>query len=433
MQLVPSFWKFSYRFLILPALWGGFHVLGLFNHKVRRGLRGRKGLASRARAARLQLQDKPLILFHCASMGELEALHPLASKLAARRVALALIYFSPSAESAAKKADCFAYVDYSPTDTRRSVRRFLASLKPQALAITKHDVWPNLVWECRRAGIPVFLINASFPPNSRRFWPVVRSFQKAIISSTHMVLTVSREDAERARRLIGDSVPIHVAGDSRYDRMIERISRAASEISLPADAFVGRFVLVAGSTHAADEDILLPAIANIARRHPHFLCLLVPHEPVPSALERIQTSSERLNLRVHLLSQWKGEKLGQVLCVDRVGILATLYERGQLAYVGGGFDRGVHSVLEPMAHGLPVLAGPNIDVSHEARMAKLQNIVQVVTETTEVENWIDKFISDDSMRHRVGEEARVFVEERLGASAKIADFLQRELNLDDHR
>jgi 3-deoxy-D-manno-octulosonic-acid transferase len=141
---VPSFWKFSYRFLILPALWGGFHVLGLFNHKVRRGLRGRKGLARRARAARLRLQDKPLILFHCASMGELEALHPLASKLAAKRVALGLIYFSPSAESAAKKADCFAYVDYSPSDTRQSVRRFLASLKPQALAITKHDVWPNL-------------------------------------------------------------------------------------------------------------------------------------------------------------------------------------------------------------------------------------------------------------------------------------------------
>jgi 3-deoxy-D-manno-octulosonic-acid transferase len=426
---VKLFWKLAYRLVVLPVLWGGFHISGLLNGKVRAGIRGRKGVVSRARVVRASLGNKPLLLFHCASMGELEALYPLANKLREKNISLGVIHFSPSAEEAAKKADCFAYADYSPTDIPREVRRFLQELRPLALAITKHDIWPNLVWGCRDHNIPVFLINASFSPKSTRFWPVARSFQKTLMSSFRAILAISDDDAKRARRIIPRHVRLIVAGDSRYDRVVERTKQSFAELPSLQNSVRDHFVLVAGSTHSADEEILLPAITAVAQRHPDFLCLLVPHDPLPSALKQIETKCRDIGLDFLLLSQWQGQPIKHVLCVDRVGILAPLYGLGHAAYVGGGFDRGVHSVIEPMAHGLPVLCGPKIEVSHEALLGNREGVLQLARNASEVENWVEELLSDERRRHEMGDKARSLVEKRLGAATRIADFLQKELGL----
>ncbi len=248
--------------------------------------------------------------------------------------------------------------------------------------------------------------------------------------SFRSILAVSPDDAQRARRITPQNVPIVVAGDSRYDRVTERIHRAAAEIPFPQESLVSRCVVVAGSTHATDEAIILPAMATVIRRHSHLLCLLVPHDPEPSVLKNIEASCAALGLDFLLLSQWRaGVPLGQVLCVDRVGILAALYGLGHLAYVGGGFDKGVHSVLEPMAYGLPVLTGPNIEVSHEARVAKTRGILQLAMDANQVEMWIEKLITDDNARDRIAEKARIFMKERLGAAERIVDYLEKELKL----
>lgn len=383
----------------------------------------------RAQKARTTLGTKPLILFHCASMGELEALYPLTHHFEKTKAALGVIYFSPSAENAAQKSEKFIFADYAPQDTYFSVRKFLRALKPQAFVISKHDIWPNIVWECERLQIPVFLINANFPPHSRRFWPFVSSFHKSVMGSLKAVLTVSPDDAKRARAIVPENVPLHVAGDSRYDRVAKRVQKASDNISFPQSSLSNRFVLVAGSTHADDENILLPAIAKVIQRHPEFLCLLVPHEPSPSALERVKAACKNLELDLQFLSQWQGGELGNILCVDRIGILAALYKFAHLAYVGGGFDKGVHSVLEPMIYGLPVLTGPNIEVSHEARLAREMDIIQLATEATQVENWIEGFITNENARKLAGKKASDFVKDRLGAAERTANFLKTKLDL----
>ncbi len=423
------FWKLFYRVLVLPVLWGGFHFLGLFHSKIRQGLRGRKGLLSRVRAFRETIGEQPLILFHCASMGEMEALFPLAEILSAQKNILGVVHFSPSAANGANRTDNFAFYDYSPGDTCYSVRNFLHSLKPTALVISKHDVWPNLVWHCERRGIPVFLINANFPPKSKRFWPVMRSLQRAVMSSLHAVLAVSSEDAERARKIAPESVPIYIGGDSRYDRVAQRTVKAVSEIDITRSNLPNRFILVAGSTHLDDEDNLLPAIEALVKRFHNLLCFMVPHDPLQAAVDRIHQECDRLGLDFRLYTQLKKDDLGNLICVDKMGILAALYGLGDLAYVGGGFGKGVHSVLEPMIYGLPVLTGPNIEVSHEARLAHQQGILQIARDKIQVEKWMEGFLSDELARRQVGEKARGFVDERLGASKRISDLLMKELGL----
>ena len=426
---MQNFWKLFYRLLVLPVLWGGFHFLGLFHSKIRQGLRGRKGLLSRAQAFRERIGDQALILFHCASMGEMEALFPLAEILSAKGILLAVVHFSPSAEMGTTQADKFAFYDYSPGDTCYSVRKFLTALNPTALVISKHDIWPNLVWHCEKRGIPVFLINANFPPKSKRFWPIVRSFQRAFMASLRAVFAVSSEDAERALTITPESVPIHIGGDSRYDRVAQRTVKATHEITIGHSDFANRLILIAGSTHLDDENNLLPAIAALVKRFPALLCFLVPHDPSQVVIDRISQNCDRMGLKFLLYDQKMEADSGQVICVNKVGILAALYGVGDLAYVGGGFGKGVHSVLEPMIYGLPVLTGPNIEVSHEARLAYQQEILQIATDAIQVENWMETFLTDTRLRQRIGEKAHSFVSERLGASEKMADLLLKELEL----
>jgi len=164
---MTAFHRSCYNRMILPLLWGGSHVFSLFNEKVRIGLQGRQGLIDRVRQVRSRIADRPIILFHCASAGELEALKPIAAELDRNCVAPAVSFFSPSARSAAANSREFDFVDYSPIDLAAHVRSYLDAIQPSVIAITKHDVWPNFAWEAKARGIPLLPINGNFHGNVR--------------------------------------------------------------------------------------------------------------------------------------------------------------------------------------------------------------------------------------------------------------------------
>lgn len=369
------FAKLFYNGLAYPLL-SLFAGLGaLFSSKLRTGLRGRVGLADRARAFRAAHADAKLVLFHCASAGELEGTKPLAAACRARGWTCAVSYFSPSAISALKSGE-FDFADYSPRDSVRSARDYLSALRPDVIWISKHDVWPNLVWQARALGIPVWLINGNFHAQSKKRFPLLRQFNQAIHSELEGILTVSEDDAQRARQVAGASVRIFAVGDSRFDRVYARAQQAPGPPSDVVASVGGRKVVLGGSTHARDEELLLPAFAELKTTVSDVCLLVVPHDPSEGAVARITGAAELCGLSV-------GEpglaKTYDVIIVNRSGVLADLYRSASVAYVGGGFDRGVHSVIEPMAHGCEVMCGPGISVSREANEARELALLDVVT------------------------------------------------------
>ncbi|MBU0508799.1 hypothetical protein KKH27_08190, partial [bacterium] len=207
-----------YNAVILPMLWGGSRVLALANKKVCAGLSGRRGLVERARRFRERIGGRPVLLFHCASAGELEALKPIAAEFNRERIALAVSYFSPSAQTALRDDTEFDFADFSPIDSAAHVRSYFEAIQPSVIAITKHDVWPNFAWTARDLDIPLFLINGNFPVASARLRPGARGFHAAVYSAFREIMAVSDEDAERARRIVGDGVKIVAVGDARFDR-----------------------------------------------------------------------------------------------------------------------------------------------------------------------------------------------------------------------
>jgi 3-deoxy-D-manno-octulosonic-acid transferase len=417
--------QFAYQNLILPAMLGGFHALAPFLPKIRAGLDGRRGLLQRVRDFRAA-NPRELVLFHCASAGEFEALKPLAARFDGSGYQLAVSYFSPSARKPASSFPGFAFADFSPVDSAREVSAYLDALCPRLIAITKHDVWPNLVWQARARGIPVLLINGNFHPGSMRRWPLSRGFHRAVYSSLSAILTVSAEDAERARAVADDEIKLVVAGDSRFDRVWER-SRVA--VDLPASVTVpavNRTVIVAGSTHQRDEEYLCAAYRDLRSAHPNLLLLMVPHDPSLAAKTRVEQIAARHGLSVADIDS-TAAALPDILLINRTGMLVDLYRLGHIAYVGGAFGKGVHSILEPMAAGLPVITGPRIGVSHEARVSRTAGILRVVTSAPQLTAVLSAWLTDSAQLDLLQRQARAFVEDNCGAADRIADFLLKAL------
>jgi 3-deoxy-D-manno-octulosonic-acid transferase len=408
-----------YNGLILPVIWGGSYVLWPVSPKIRKGLRERRNLVSRVREFRGRPELRPLIHFHCASAGEFESLVPLARGFDRQRFALSVSYFSPSARPVAGPSHDFDFADYSPIDCRRHTAEFLDALRPALVAITKHDVWPNFVWAARERGIPLFLVNGNFHAGSLRLKPVMRSLHREVYRSFSGILAVSEEDARRARLLTGEGTSVEVMGDSRFDQVLARVDQRRP---LPADleqAAQGRPVLVAGSTHMDDEQLLLPVIPRLRERIPNLLTVVVPHDPSARARGRILDLCSQHRLTAHDLDGAFHDEVAAVWLVNCTGMLADLYRVGQVAYVGGGFGKGVHSVLEPLAAGLPVVCGPHIGVSNEARVAESEGVLHVVRQRRPAEEKLGSWLSNpeglDDMKRR----AIAFVRERSGAAPRI--------------
>ncbi|MCB1059665.1 MAG: hypothetical protein KDB65_05505 [Calditrichaeota bacterium] len=398
-----------------PVLSVGAHVAAVFSPKLREGLRGRHLLQGHVREFRLRNPDARVVLFHCASAGELEGVKPLAAACRARGYLPCVTFFSPSALTVLGENE-FSFADYSPFDSRRAVREFLQALRPEAVMISKHDVWPNLVWQSGNLGVSVWLINGNFHEGSLKSWPLLRGIHRSIYSKLKGILTVSETDAQRARHIVGSECFVDAVGDSRFDRVWWRAQMGRAPFPELDTGLRNRAFVVCGSTHERDEEILLSSLNNIRKQHPSLQMLVVPHDPSDAALQRIQTRAEECGLS-H--SEIRGNCCeADVLIVNEKGVLADLYRYGKLAYVGGGFGRGVHSVLEPMAHGLKVICGPSIDVSREAQDARDEHLLRVVEAPDDLASGAIDLLDkpDDSS-------VKNFVRHRSGTVDKILDFV----------
>jgi 3-deoxy-D-manno-octulosonic-acid transferase len=406
-------------------------TLGRFDHKIRTGDQARRGAGDRLLEWARWNRDtgRPLAWFHAASVGEGLQAETVLRHFRQLRPDCQTIYthFSPSAEALARRLEVDA-ADYLPYDLPDTMHRLLASLEPDLLVFAKLDVWPELSTRAATSGAQVAIVAATVSPGSGRLrWPARR-----LLEAGYQVITaaaaISPEDADRLAQLGVPAERIQILGDPRFDSVAERVRAVKPDESLLSFGH-GAPTLVAGSTWPADEAVLLGAFADLHRRRPDARLILVPHEPTPAQLEVLQRRAASLGLPVPVrLSEAQGPV--PLLVVDRMGLLATLYGSGSMAYVGGGFGAaGLHSVLEPAAWGIPVAFGPRW---HNSRDAAL--LVEAGAGTALPRSWIgraraalqqqwERWIVNEEGRRAQGQRAREVVERGLGASLRSAEML----------
>lgn len=439
---IPFFWRLVYNLVAVPLLFLGFHLAALLSRfgfhrfdKIRSGVEGRKMLFADLASQLQKVKNAgPRIWIHAASMGEYEQARPLLQEIGPRfpTAVRVLTFFSPSAYANINRANIPAeVVSYLPFDSVFSARRFLHLVNPKAAIIIRHDFWPNHLWEAQRRGVMLVLADASVSANAHswRHKPLVRHFNRAVLETFEAICAVSVEATQSLKDLLRYPERLVVTGDTRHDQVLFRTQSKKIETVLPEKWRDGTMLFVAGSTWPSDEEILLPAFVAARNQLPELRMILVPHEPTPehlAQLEKLLAKYEIVGMRLSEISPSPGSSpplSPSVLLVDRIGVLAILYSAGQVAFVGGSFGPGVHSVLEAAVHGVPVLVGPRFHNSPEAIELAANNLLAPVANADECQQKLLELFQNPVLRQEKGARHREFVLARCGASAKVIAIL----------
>lgn len=409
-----------YNIFFIYPLYAGFLLLGIFNKKVREGIKGREQLFENL-SQKLNSIDrtKKILWFHSSSLGEFEQAKPIIENLKAlHNITIVVTFFSPSGYNNSLKYPYADIVSYLPVDTPSQAKRFLNTLTPDVLVIMRYDLWPNHIYYANKMHVPVLLVDATMRKDSARKNIVAARFHKYLYGLISRILTVSENDKENFRSFEIPEQHIAIAGDTRYDQVYNKSVVARTKTIINPEIIANKRVFIAGSTWGEDEDVLLPVVNKLISKHKDFLAIIVPHEPTITHLEKLEnelSESTRTIRFSHLLS-YSGE---QVILVDSIGILMTLYSIASIAFVGGSFKSNVHNVLEAAVYGIPVLYGPKIYGSQEAPLLAEAGGGFIVKNKRELYRVLSNFLNNPTERQRCGEIAGNFVATHRGATTII--------------
>ena len=360
---------------------------------------------------------------HISSMGEFEQGAPLIDELLARfpDAWIVVSLFSPSAYEHLTFDKERTVITYLPFDVYRNAVRFVDRVRPSIHIIIRHDIWPNYQWILQKRGIPSLLVSASISDERLTSVKRWRRLYRHVYASFSAICVISEMQKERLALIYPHEDRIKVCGDTRYDRVYAR-AMDTKKIDFLKDRFNRERCLVAGSTWPADEKIVMPGISKALEHYEDFRVIIAPHEISSDHLESIEAQLSLDKQSVVRLSNYKkSPEHFRVLLVDSIGLLANLYALGAIAYVGGGFGVGVHSVLEPAAHGAVICYGPNHRNSPEAREMAEQKIATPIATAAEFQSVLFDLLEKPQHTSERGEKTKTFVLRNVGASRRTAD------------
>jgi len=399
-----------YYFLVLIA--------SAFNPKARFWINGRRGWRKKLRD--WKTNGTPVIWFHAASLGEFEQGRPLMDKIRKdhRGSKILLTFYSPSGFEIRKNYPGADLVMYLPMDTSYNARLFVKLANPVATVFIKYEFWHFYLKELHRTKHTVYLISAIFRQDQAFFKWYGAWFRKNLRFIDYFF--VQDKDSALLLNQIGLS-NCTVSGDTRFDRVIA-LAKAAKNIEIARLFSEGHDCLVAGSTWPEDEEFITRLI-NESENNARFI--IAPHEITAPHIHQL---TSRLSRDYILYSQANSEASyngKQVLIIDNIGMLSSLYRYGRIAYIGGGFGKGIHNILEAAAFGIPVLFGPNFDKFREARELLNQGGAYSIQNYEDLRNILQELNNDPEKYSRSAHTAGEYVRGNTGATSVIFEFLDR--------
>ncbi len=423
---MKKIWQFLYNYLFLPIFYLLIIFAALFNRKIKKGIKGRRGIFEELLLKSKSLnKSRKTIWFHSSSYGEFEQAKPIIEQLRKESdINIVVSFFSPSGYVNSRNYPHADLITYLPFDTTTNAKRFIEIIQPNLALFMRYDIWPNHIWALKEKDIPCFLVDATMRGNSLRKLPLMKSFHKTLFRDINKILTVSEDDAIGFRSFNCSDEQLHVVGDTRFDRVHHR-SLAAKESNLIKHEILNqKKVFVAGSTWEQDEEVILPAFIKLAKFDESIILIIAPHEPTLLRLEKIEHefAGKISTIRFSHLNNFSDER---VIIVDSIGILLTLYTYADAAFVGGSFKQNIHNVLEAAVYGIPVLFGPKIDNSQEAKQLLETKGGMLVKDKKEAYRRIRSLFSNEELKTARGKIAYDYVRKNIGATGKIINEINK--------
>ncbi|HTM10695.1 MAG TPA: 3-deoxy-D-manno-octulosonic acid transferase [Verrucomicrobiae bacterium] len=380
-------------------------MLSLFGRRFRGGLLERFGFYGRS--VRDALAGARPLWLHAASVGEVVAAKELIAACKARfpeRKILLSTFTTTGRDVARQSAGADACV-LLPLDHPWIVRRSLACLNPAMLVLLETELWPNLLRLCYDRGVPTVLLSGRLSARSFRRYFLLRRFFSRVVSRLTAVGMQSAEDAERIKRLGADPRRVAITGNLKRAAQAHPPEGRISGRELGCKMDSGAAVLVAGSTHDGEDEIIVEAFRDLKKSFPALVLVLAPRHPQRFAdVERFLKAS---GLRYIKRTEMNGEPIADILFLDTLGELADFYSIADLAFVGGSLvAAGGHNVLEPARCRKPVFFGPyTANFFHIVQELKLSGGGIEVAGKNDLVRQAARLLGDPVEAKRVGERA----------------------------
>ena len=412
-----------YNIVIYFVLWG-IAIASLFNEKVRKMWHGERE-AFKILKQKVDPNAK-YIWFHAASLGEFEQGRPLMERIRKDypQYKILLTFYSPSGYEVRKNYEGADIICYMPVDTRLNAIRFLRLVRPVMAFFIKYEFWSNFLHILKHRNIPTYSVSSIFREDQVFFKWYGRNYAGVLKCFTRFF--VQNEESKRLLEGIGITA-VDVVGDTRFDRVLQ-IKEAAKHLpiceafrtgvasSQSADVPHHDFkVFVAGSSWPPDENIFIPFF----NEHKDWRLLIAPHVIAEEHLKLILSLIK--GKKVVRYTQTTPEEAAEadVLIIDCFGLLSSMYNYGDVAYIGGGFGVGIHNTLEAAVWNMPVIFGPNNKKFQEAQGLLKSGGGFEINTYEDFSGLMSSLMNEETFLKQAGDKAGTFVAHLAGATDKV--------------
>ena len=385
----------------------------------------------------IRREGRPVVWLHCVSVGETQAARPLVEAIRRRfpHHLLAVSTVTLTGQKLARSVfkDDASRVFYFPLDWRWTVRRSLRAINPSVVLVMETELWPGFLRECREQRIPVAIVNGRLSATSFRRYKMIAGFMSQVVRCLDLALMQTESDAGRMRALGLEPNHIFVPGNLKFD------AGAINETDLLTEGLRERFgfedtvpVILAASTHAPEERIILEAFRQVDRgngRQPRLVIAPRHPERFSEVASLLNASALRWVRRTDQPSPEDSES--EVILLDTIGELRSVFPLASIVFVGGSIaPHGGHNILEPAAVGACIVTGAHTENFKEivSTFVEADSLIQLPTVTAitaaKVVATVFNQLLDDPVRAKtLGARAKALVEQNRGAAERTVDLL----------
>lgn len=387
--------------------------------KARQWVEGRKSW-QHSLASATKTEGPPWVWFHCASLGEFEQARNLIDELYDHHPEFRILitFFSPSGYQIRSNYSKCHHVAYLPLDTPENARSFFQIIKPRFGVFVKYELWLNFLGEAQKQHIPLALVAARPDPHRASLkWPARKLFKNGYLCFQH-IFTQDESSADLLRVLGHPSVS--VSSDTRFDRVA---SNQAQRKPFPQieNWLQGRSCVIAGSTWPVEEKILMKAWESLPDEiRP--LMIIAPHEIHPESIDEWISQSNGKAIRYRDIGNLAEQH--EILWIDCIGLLSGLYAYGDIAYIGGAFNKGLHNILEAAVYGCSLVIGPEYRRFPEANELIEAAGCTSVNNASELTGEFLELLRNSELRRKKARINKEYILKRVGATEKILDWMR---------
>ena len=390
------------------------HFADIFSEKAKLWVNGRRGIFAKMSKdlSKKTADSKTRIWVHCASLGEFEQGRPLIEDLKNeyKEVSIILTFFSPSGYEIRKNYDKADHIYYLPLDIKQNARKFLNIVQPDMAIFVKYEFWYHYFTQLKQKNIPTFVVSAIFRSKQIFFKSYGSLFRKILEQTTHIF--VQNEKSQQLLQKIG-VLQASVAPDTRFDRVFKH-SENVKDLAAIKRFKGNRKMIIIGSSWPKDE-MLFAKLIHQAVFLVDFCFVFAPHEIRSSQMRELEAALHHDTVRYSVLEK-KAAWDKKALIIDNIGMLSSIYQYADYAYVGGGFGVGIHNVLEAAVFGMPIFFGTNYHAFQEAKDLIDLDVATAVRNEIDLSKALLDFEEKPDFYEEKSKKARQYVKNHLGGS-----------------